>query len=266
LKTLAEAYQAEFNEEISKHTISRYLKNSNYNIRKAKTVLTSPDPDYREKVELLLKVLSSLAEDEEFFFIDEVGPLRVKKYGGRCYVKKGETLTTPQNQKPKGSITLSAALSAKTNQISWLYEKSKDSSSMINLIEVLFNQHHYKSKLFITWDAASWHSSNELFEWLDKFNNETGKLQCGPYIEFVPLPSCSQFLNVIEAVFSGMKKAVIHHSNYRSAIEMKKAISLHFQERNHHFIDNPKRAGNKIWDINFFQDYTNIQSGDYREW
>jgi len=38
--------------------------------------------------------------------------------------------------------------------IFWIYEKSKDSSSMINLIELLFNQHLYESKLFITWDAA----------------------------------------------------------------------------------------------------------------
>jgi transposase len=266
LKTLVEVYQAEYKEIISKSTIGRYLKNSDYSIKKAKTVLTSPDPDYREKVEDLLNVLGSLAEDEEFFFIDEVGPLRVKKYGGRCYVKKGETLTTPQNQNQKGSITFSAALNAKTNQISWLYEKSKDSSSMINLIEVLFNQHHYRSKLFITWDAASWHSSNELVDWLDAFNAQTNSKGEGPVVEFVPLPKNAQFLNVIEAVFSGMKRAVIHHSNYQTAIAMKTAISLHFLKRNDYFKKNPKRAGNKIWDIDFFKDYNNIKSGNYREW
>ncbi len=266
LATLAKAYESQYGYKISISSVGRLLKGSGYSIKKAKTVLTSPDPDYREKVEELLKVLRSLTDSEEFFFVDELGPLRVKKYGGRCFVKKGESLTTPQNQKSRGSITLSAALSAKTNQVTWLYEKSKDSSSMINLIESLFNQYHNKSKLFITWDAASWHSSNELLEWLDEFNQDTATFQHGPYIELIPLPSCSQFLNVIEAVFSGMKRAVIHHSNYQSEIEMKTAISLHFQERNDNFLTNPKRAGKKIWEIDFFQDRENIQSGNYRDY
>jgi|SRR5262245_8485531 len=39
-----------------------------------------------------------------------------------------------------------------------------------------------------------------------------------------------------------------------------------FRERNVFVRDNPKRAGNKIWEIDFFQDYNHIKSGNYREW
>jgi len=63
-----------------------------------------------------------------------------------------------------------------------------------------------------------------------------------------------------------MKRAVIHHSNYQFEEEMKLAISRHFYERNEHFITNPRRAGKKIWDIDFFKDYSNIKSGNYREY
>jgi len=108
--------------------------------------------------------------------------------------------------------------------------------------------------------------SNELLDWLDIFNTETRHIGGGPIIEFIPLPTSSQFLNVIESIFSGMKRAVIHHSDYQTEEEMKSAISLHFADRNSFFRDNPKRAGKKIWDINFFKDYNNIKSGDYREW
>jgi len=73
-------------------------------------------------------------------------------------------------------------------------------------------------------------------------------------------------LDVIEAVFSGMKKAAIHHSDYQSANEMKTAISRHCVERNNYFRDNPKRAGKKIWEIDFFQDMESLNSGNYREW
>ena len=88
----------------------------------------------------------------------------------------------------------------------------------------------------------------------------------GPIIEFVPLPSSAQFLDVIEAVFSGMKRAVVHNSDYQSVEEMKAAISTHFHERNEFFKHNPKRAGKKIWEIDFFQDHDYLRSGNYREW
>jgi hypothetical protein len=88
----------------------------------------------------------------------------------------------------------------------------------------------------------------------------------GPLFIFVPLPRSSQFLDVIEAVFSGMKKAVIHHSDYHSEQEMKIAISRHFLERNQYFQSNPKRAGKKIWELDFFEDSEAIRAGDYRKW
>lgn len=68
----------------------------------------------------------------------------------------------------------------------------------------------------------------------------------------VPLPKQSQFLNVIEAVFGGMKKAVIFNSDYGSEYEMKTAIVRHFRERNQFFKANPKRAGKKVWDREYF--------------
>ena len=105
-----------------------------------------------------------------------------------------------------------------------------------------------------------------LLEWLDTFNKETASSREGPLIHFVPLPKSSQFLDVIEAVFSGMKKAVIHHSDYRSEQEMKIAISRHFLERNQYFLSNPRRAGKKLWDIDFFVDSEVIRAGDYRKW
>jgi transposase len=137
---------------------------------------------------------------------------------------------------------------------------------MISLVEILYNQYYSKKKLYVTWDCASWHSSNALVSWLELFNGETERLEEGPIIEFIPLPTSSQFLDVIESVFSAMKKSVIHNSDYQSETEMKLSISQHFRERNEHFKENPKRVGKKIWEIDFFQDRDAIKSGTYREW
>ena len=68
-----------------------------------------------------------------------------------------------------------------------------------------------------------------------------------PKIELVQLPTGAQFLNVIESVFSGMAKAIIHNSDDSSVDECKNAIDLYFHDRNQHFKKNPKKAGNKIW-------------------
>ena len=265
-ESIKNVFEKQYGEKIGISTVGCLINNAGYKIKKVKQVLTSPDPNYREKVELLLKTIQSLNSDEMFFFLDELGPLRVKKYGGRCYLKKGEVRKVPKVQAFKGSITLFAALSATTNQLSWNYGKSKDTSAMIDLIEILFNQNYDKSKIFITWDAVSWHNSNKLLDWLDNFNADTKDIGEGPLIEFIPLPTSAQFLNVIESIFSGMKRAVVHHSDYQSEEEMKSAISGHFVERNAYFKKNPKRAGKKIWEIDFFLDYNNMKFGDYMKW
>ena len=266
LIALATAYRERHAETISRSTVGRLIRDAGYKLRKARRVLTSPDPNYREKVELLLETLQSLTSTELLFFVDEMGPLRVKSYGGRCYTAKTTPPSYVDRQTSMGSVTLFGALSATTNQVTWFYGKSKDTQAMVDMAEILFNQYNDKSRLYITWDAASWHGSHALTSWLEDLNARTAGIGDGPIIELVPLPSRSQFLDVIESVFSGMKRAVIHYSDYGSEYEMKSAISAHFVERNEHFEHNPRRAGRKIWEIDFFNDFKNILAGDYREW
>lgn len=246
-RSLVAAYQDYYGESISNGTVGSLLRNAGYRWRKAKRVLTSPDPHYREKVELLLDTLQSLKPDEMFFFVDELGPIRVKRHGGSCYVLKGTTPTVPQRQSYRGSITMAGALSATTNQMSWTFEEGKQTSTMIDLIEILFNQYYEKTRLYVTWDAAAWHRSNDLLVWLDAFNTKTIRLGEGPVIELIPLPSSAQFLDVIEAVFSAMKRAVIHHSDYKTELDMKSAISAHFRDRNDYFTENPRRNDSAWW-------------------
>jgi transposase len=266
-KSLATALLSKFQVRISRHTAVRYLRKSGYTMRRARQVLTSPDSDYQAKVEILIQTLRSLGNGELLFFADELGPIAVKKHGGRSYVKRNEAFVVPQLQTPTGSIVLAGALSATTNQVTWCFVSSKDTSAMIDIIELLFNQHQDKTRLYITWDAASWYDSGSLIDWLDSFNLKTTEAKVGgPLINLVPLPSHSQFLNVIESVFGVMKKAIIHHSDYQTTDKMKSAISLHLRDRNAYFTDNPRRAGKKIWEIDFFRDPGNLSSGNYRDY
>ncbi len=259
---LVQAYKERYNETISRGTVTRLIKNAGYAWRKARRVLTSPDPNYREKVELLLKTLNALTESELFFFLDEWGPVHVRKRGGKAYSARDSIPRIPRHQTSRGTVALVAGLSATANQMTWAFVTSKDSRSMTELLEMLYNQYHANSKLYVTWDAVSWHNSTNLTDWLDQFNEITRKEGAGPIIELVPLPTSAQFLNVIEGVLSGMTRAVINNSDYSSPEDMKVAISRHFTERNKHFKDNPRRAGKSIWEADFFHGLDSFKTID----
>lgn len=257
---IAEAYMCEYGVSLSESKISSVIKDTDYCWRRAKRVLTSPDPEYKEKVEQLLKTLEDLKEDERFFFIDEVGPYQVKKYGGKVLAQKDELLMLPEKQKSRGKIQFVAALEAVTNQLTWVFTPDKSAESMVNLFETIVQKYSNISKMYFTWDAISVHSSNTVKQWITAHNVTVKK----PIINVVPLPSNAQFLNVIEAVFGGMKRAVICNSDYASVLDMQKAISLHFEDRNLFYKNNPKRAGDKIWDRQKF-DFDKLAGGLFKK-
>ena len=63
-----------------------------------------------------------------------------------------------------------------------------------------------------------------LYEHIEEHN--IAVIAGGPIVETAPLPSGAQFLNVIESVFSGMARAIIHNSDYQTLDEAKGAINL----------------------------------------
>jgi hypothetical protein len=91
---------------------------------------------------------------------------------------------------------------------------------MIRMMEVLIERYAQHSRLYLSWDAASWHISKDLFVRIEAHNAavENGG---GPLVETAPLPARAQFLNVIESVFSGMARAIIHNSDYKSVDDAK---------------------------------------------
>jgi transposase len=233
---------------IGKNTVSHIVKKAGYRFWKAKEVLTSNDPNYKEKLEAITKILSNLKPTERFFSIDECGPIAIKERGGTRLVQQGEYPTVPQFQSSKGSLIVTAALELSTNQVTHFYSKAKNSDEIIKMLEILIRQYSDCRTIYLSWDHASWHSSKSLFAKIADVNKyRFRKKFMTPIVKLAPLPARSQFLNVIEAVFSGMVAAIIQNSNYDSVGDAKKSIDRYFKERNEYFLKHPKRAGNKIW-------------------
>lgn len=231
---------------IGRHAIRSIIKSAGYRWMNAKKVLTSNDPDYRSKLTRIQDILANLGSNEGFFSIDEYGPFAVKQREGRKLVAPGMTNTVPQFQKSKGALIMTAALELSSNQVTHFYSKKKNTDEMIKLLEVLLDKYDHLDRFFMSWDAASWHVSKKLRDRIEAENSKRS-LAGGPVIDLVPLPAGAQFLNVIESIFSGMSRAVIHNSNYSSKEEAIATIDRYFEERNKHFRMNPQRAGKKIW-------------------
>lgn len=230
----------------SKKRIRALIKTAGFKWRRAKLVLTSNDPEYHAKVGIIKQILSDLKEDEAFFSIDEYGPFAITRKGGRKRIGPSEDYVVPQYQKSKGWLILTAALELSRNQITHFYSLKKNTGEMMKMADLLRAKYHTFRTIYLSWDAASWHISRRLFSHLGEINRQA--VQDGfPVVKTAPLPAGAQFLNVIESVFSGMAKGIIHNSDYPSAEAAKDAIDQYFKERNEFFVRCPKRAGRKIW-------------------
>lgn len=227
----------------SEDVVREIIKSSGYRWRKARTVLTSNDPEFAQKLDRIKSILSNLAPDEAFFSIDEFGPFAVKHQPGRSFAAPGERPLVQQWQKSRGTVTLTAAIELSSNQITHFYSEKKNTAEMIRMMQVLLEKYQDRRCIYLSWDAASWHISKELNRMVEDHNRRI----VGPTVVIAPLPARAQFLNIIESVFSGMARAIIQNSNYQAPDEAKAAIDRYFEERNEHFRANPRRAGNKIW-------------------
>ena len=251
----------------SQASISVVIKQAGYRWKKARVTLTSKDPQYREKVDAIRTALRNLGDDEAFFSIDEFGPFAVKTRGGRSLQAPGEVRSVPQWQRSKGSLIVTAALELSRNQIVHFYSDHKNTAETRKLIELIRKQYQGYRRIHLSWDAAPWHSSKELLDRIE-FLNGWAAHDHAPRIEILPLPSRAQFLNVIESVFSGMARAVIHNSDYDSVEHAQAAITRYLEERNRSFSAAPRRAGQSIWgkerSLSSFCEANNCKDARYR--
>jgi transposase len=248
LQALSEAYEKTYGERVSPSSISEYFIAAGYKFKKAKKSLMSSDPTYREKLDKITSTLSHLSSNEKFFSIDEFGPFSVRMRGGTALVPAHQLRTIPQRQRSRGSLICTAALELSSNQVLHFYSKRKNTKEMIKLLRRIILRHRDQSRVFVSWDSASWHASKMLYRIVEEINSDVFRTRHKtPLVDLIPLPSGAQFLNVIESVFSGMARAILHNSDYGTVDECKASINRYFADRNRSFLERPRRAGNKIW-------------------
>lgn len=254
-------------QQIGPALVAKMVKGAGYKWRRAKIVLTSNDPEYKDKLTNIRSILSELQPEEAFFSIDEYGPFAIKSKAGRLLVPPGVQPTIPQWQKSRGFLIITAALELSRNQVTHFFSSKKNTGEMIRMMDLLIHRYSSYRKLYLSWDAASWHVSKQLAAHIDAHNSIAARTS-KPIVETAPLPAGAQFLNLIESIFSGMARAIIHNSDYKTVDDAKAAIGRYFDERNSHFLEHPKRAGKKIWgnerEPPSFSDANNCKDPRYR--
>lgn len=251
----------------TQRNVGAVIKAAGYRWKQARITLTSTDPNYRDKLNTIRSTLSHLAPDEAFFSIDEFGPFAVRMRGGRSLSGPHHVPTVPQWQKSKGSLIVTAALELSKNQVSYFYSERKNTAETIKLVEKIRDGYQGFRRIYLSWDAAPWHRSKALHDHIETLNR-SGSGKGAPEIQVLPLPGGAQFLNVIESVFSGMARAIIHNSDYAAVDDAKVAISRYFEERNTSFLTAPRRAGRTIWGKepapSVFLETSNCKDAKYR--
>lgn len=228
------------------NSIRSVIRRAGVRWKRARIALTSKDPDYRPKLDAIKNVLGGLGDKEAFFSIDELGPVAVKMRSGKSLQLPGKVRIVPQWQKSRGAFIVTAALDLAKNQIVYFFSERKNTDETIRLVDLLRRRYSEYGVLYLSWDSAPWHRSAKLNDYLDSLNAQSTH-ERGPRVEILPLPTSAQFLNVIESVFSGMARAVLHNSDYASFDDARAAVDRYFDDRNAAFRKNPKRAGKVIW-------------------
>jgi len=67
-----------------------------------------------------------------------------------------------QWQKSKGCLIITAALELSGNQVTHFYSTKKNTTEMVRMMNLLLDHYRDRRKLYLSWDAASWHISKRL--------------------------------------------------------------------------------------------------------
>ena len=124
--------------------IRKITNAAGYRWRKARIVLTSSDPEYKEKLDHITPFSPGLLLCGRSFLLDRrVRPVRGEDQspGRASSAAPGEQRVVPQWQKSRGCVIITAALELSGNQVTHFYSAKKNTAEMIRMMELLVKRY-----------------------------------------------------------------------------------------------------------------------------
>ena len=195
------------------HTLNRL----GFSYKKTKLVPSKADAEKQKKFVASYEVIrKNLSNSEKIYFMDAVHPTHnvMPAYG---WIKRGKEKGVKSNS-GRQRININGVYSPIDGEIITRNDDRINSQSTIELLKTIENKHPELSKIFIIRDNAKYYCSQLVKEYL-----ETSK------IEFIPLPSYSPNLNLIERLWKFFKKKILYNKYYESFDIFEQVVDDFFQ-------------------------------------
>ena len=189
-----------------------------FSYKKTKKVPAKTNKEAQEEfVGKYNEIKENKKENEKIYFMDGVHPTH-NMMPGYAWIRKGIEKYVKSNT-GRQRININALYSPEDHEIIYIDSPTINSESTIELLKKAESFHPELTKIIIIRDNAKYYSSGMVKEYL-----KTSK------VEFVPLPSYSPNLNLIERLWKLLKKEVLYNKYYEKF--------LNFQTEVFKFLDN----------------------------
>jgi len=193
-------FGVEYTSEGMVHTLHRL----GFSYKKTKIVPSKAD---KEKQEEFVKTYKELKKNqkptEKVYFMDGVHPTH-NVMPAYAWIRKGKEKEVKSNS-GRQRININGVYSPDDGEIIIREDERINSQSTIDLLKMIEDKHPELTKIYVIRDNARYYVSNLVKEYIE-----------GSRIEFVPLPSYSPNLNLIERLWKFFKKKVMYNKYYES--------------------------------------------------
>jgi putative transposase len=219
---LAVALQEQTGLTVSESSVRRTLHNQGYSVQRPVLCVSSPDPEYQQKVERLQELQRRAQAGEiDLYYEDEVD-LALLPGVMRCWSKQGQQrkIETPrQNKKQYGAGLIHWV----TGNLYWATSDHKNNALFRSVLAQVVEPAHAQPvrKKYIVVDNYRIHFAKPVQAFLDEHQDE---------IELVCLPTYSPKLNPVERFWKHLRRQVTHNHFFQTMERLMEAVLSFFQQ------------------------------------
>jgi putative transposase len=205
---------------ISEESARRMLHREGLAWRRPRPVIRKEDPQYEEKIEKVLQLLSALPVDETAVFQDEAKASTLPDIGS-MWMKKGEQaeLPTPGNQQKS---VIAGSLNWRTGKVIATEGATMNGKLFVEHLEELRQRYRRYRKIHVICDNARFHTSAEVLAYLKQYDDR---------VQLHWLPKYSPETNPIERVWWHLRRELLRCHRCFDKDELRKMIFDWLEER-----------------------------------
>jgi transposase len=210
-------------EKISRSNLQRILVSGDIRPHRVKQWLHSPDPAFREKVNIICDLYRKAPEDSVVLSIDEKTSIQAieRKYLDRP-TRPGRVRRQEFEYIRHGTQTLTAALDVHSGRVFAVCEDRRTQDDLLNFMEQVAKE--YPDKIIhVVWDNLNTHRSAK---WA-AFNEAHGSRF---HFHFTPIHA--SWVNQVELLFGVYSRRCLRNASHTSKDHLRSRTLAYFEDRN----------------------------------